>query len=310
MPLGCAGGAGAGSTSTLGSSNQPSSAVVAVGVAADGRDGARAGRAPPLNLPTFKDVAARRAAARVRTYEMPAAPSPLQLPAPADMGKWLASLAQRDSVEDIMRAMYFVCPHDEIYKACDTLLAERFGPSPAFDVPDDAVALASTAPGLARPGLGCGSPLLPVTSTGTRQQRKRPLSADIQPANVFMFKRCEVCEPSAFGSSDKPCEALALLGSIQEDLEMQVQSVGQAEAEHGVSAELRKSARYYMYRKYVYMAFGVLGAGTRVRIPLCVVENIRDEFRAPGCDCAMGGPLAKCKQHGYTGHRDSMGGGM
>jgi hypothetical protein len=54
---------------------------------------------------------------------------------------------------------------------------------------------------------------------------------------------------------------------------------------------VRRAARYFMYRKWVYHAHGPMGKGNRVRLPPCVVELIRDRFREPGCDCPMGGPL-------------------
>ena len=69
------------------------------------------------------------------------------------------------------------------------------------------------------------------------------------------------------------------------------------------SSDARRAARYYMYRKWVYEKHGILGKGNRVRIPPCVVEYIRDRFREPGCQCALGGPLYDCSD--YRGHRDA-----
>ena len=69
------------------------------------------------------------------------------------------------------------------------------------------------------------------------------------------------------------------------------------------NVNVRRSARYFLYRKWVFAEHGLLGKGVRVRIPPCVVEYIRDRFREPGCTCAMGGPLYRCTDHGYTGHR-------
>ena len=72
---------------------------------------------------------------------------------------------------------------------------------------------------------------------------------------------------------------------------------------------VRRAARYFMYRKWVYHAHGPMSKGNRVRLPPCVVELIRDRFREPGCDCPMGGPLygivgGDCGGgHGYKGHR-------
>ena len=66
---------------------------------------------------------------------------------------------------------------------------------------------------------------------------------------------------------------------------------------------IRRAARYFLYRKWVYATHGPLGKGNRIRLPPCVVEYIRDRFREPGCDCALGGPLFRCTSHGYVGHR-------
>ena len=76
----------------------------------------------------------------------------------------------------------------------------------------------------------------------------------------------------------------------------------------GVSAEARKSARYFLYRKYVYVSEGgAIGANNRIRIPKCVLERIRwgntGELRVPGCSCTPGGSLSRCSK--YVGHRDA-----
>ena len=77
-----------------------------------------------------------------------------------------------------------------------------------------------------------------------------------------------------------------------------------------MDAATRKSARYLLYRRWVGEKWGFLGRGKRIRIPPCVIETIRDLFREPGCTaetCPMGGALANCVMHGYTGHRDAPG---
>ena len=63
-----------------------------------------------------------------------------------------------------------------------------------------------------------------------------------------------------------------------------------------------------MYRKWVFVRFGRLGKGNRVRIPPCVVEFIRARYREPGCACLPGGPLYACTAHGYTGQAVGRGG--
>lgn len=114
--------------------------------------------------------------------------------------------------------------------------------------------------------------------------------------------RSFVCEPSDYGSGgDEPCRAQALLTDLAELL---TELEGEVNTAEGDRAELMRSARYCMYRKYVSHAWGHLGVGVRMRIPLCVVSKIRHTFRAPGCACAEGHALANCEEHGYTGHRD------
>ena len=69
----------------------------------------------------------------------------------------------------------------------------------------------------------------------------------------------------------------------------------------------RRAARYQMYRKWVFARYGKLGRSIRIRIPPCVVEQIRNRFREPGCHCRLGGELFACRAHGYVGHRDAPG---
>ena len=79
------------------------------------------------------------------------------------------------------------------------------------------------------------------------------------------------------------------------------------EAEAEGQENVRRAARYYMYRKWVWHAHDCmpLGKGFRVRIPPCVVELIRYRYREPGCQCRLGGELYACTEHGYTGHREA-----
>jgi hypothetical protein len=209
----------------------------------------------------------------------------------------------RDSAESILRLLFLICPRDQLFKLTQEFLELEFGePAPAFEFGTAActVSFGSPAPGRASSG-----PLPMATASGGR--RNRPLSSDVQSPELFQWRRCYACEPSAFGSIDKPCEAMKLMASLETELKAQADLLEREEAESGECAELRRTARFYMYRKYVTAAFDRLGKGVRVRIPLCVVERIRDEFRAPGCTCPLGGPLARCDQHGYTGHRDGPG---
>ena len=126
-------------------------------------------------------------------------------------------------------------------------------------------------------------------------------------AHGVIHQRCWACEP-AFRRRDARCAAVALLESLEADLEDVTRRLEHDEETEGADAAMRKATRYFMYRKWVGAQWGYLGRGKRIRIPLCVIEAIRDRFRAPGCDCALGGPLGNCVAHGYTGHRDAPGG--
>jgi hypothetical protein len=89
------------------------------------------------------------------------------------------------------------------------------------------------------------------------------------------------------------CDALPLLDSLGEDLHERHEILEQEIESGGDPAELKRNARWYRYRTYVRAKYGYLGRGVRVRISDCVVAAIRNEFRAPGCDCALG-DLARC----------------
>lgn len=133
---------------------------------------------------------------------------------------------------------------------------------------------------------------------------RRPAPSSPVGAAGMIYRQCWNCAPS-FGYREEVCVGTALLESLRADLDDMDARVQEAEAEDGVSWQVRKNARYYMYRKYVGEQWGFLGRGKRIRIPPCVVEAIRARFRAPGCDCPTGGALYRCVIHGYTGHRDA-----
>ena len=116
----------------------------------------------------------------------------------------------------------------------------------------------------------------------------------------FIFQKCWHCEP-AFGKCSAICEAISVLESLKQELNEAKMRVEDEEAEAGVCAATRKAARYFMYRKWVGEKWGFLGRGSRIRIPPCVVEYIRNEFREPDCKCLVRGPLFACVVHGYTG---------
>ena len=105
---------------------------------------------------------------------------------------------------------------------------------------------------------------------------ERPLSADVQAAGyVYDFRTCHACEPSEFGTvPGAQCTALALLESLKGDLENHQNLIEREEAEGGELSELRRAARYIMYRKFVAAGHGRLGQHIRVRIPLCVIREM------------------------------------
>lgn len=234
---------------------------------------------------------------------------PLQLPPPEDVPRWLCALVARDGAEYVAHRLFDACPRDKIFAMCEAYFDACMGEAPTgftVDYPVGGCMLSSA--GLASPQLDHSQLISPRTTAHPRQ-----FNRDVQSEPVFKFARCDFCEPCEFRppSNDKPpCHALSLLKSIEAELDSQRLVIEREEAEEGESGELRRAARYYMYRQYVSVAYGHLGRGVRVRIPLCVVETIRDTFRAPGCDsrsCPKGGPLAACTRHGYTGHRDGAG---
>jgi hypothetical protein len=94
------------------------------------------------------------------------------------------------------------------------------------------------------------------------------------------------------------------LAGLEVDFEEQAEKVEEEEVSEA-DGRARRAARFYLYRRYVYAAYGYLGKGKRIRIPPCVVEYIRNRFREPGCECALGGPLFHCRD--YTGHRSALG---
>jgi len=178
-----------------------------------------------------------------------------------------------------------------------------------------------------------------TSSVGTIALPSTPSYTGDAPS-LFRFRRCWKCEPQ-FGREDDQCRAQDVLGSLEAEAEEQDEEVLQAEAvrpaapnasrvhaaRHDrpalvcgarrcmlrclwaqageVSRLARRAARYYLYRKWVFLAHGKLGKRTRVRIPPCVVELIRYRYREPGCQCRLGGELYACTEHGYTGHREA-----
>jgi hypothetical protein len=70
-----------------------------------------------------------------------------------------------------------------------------------------------------------------------------------------------------------------------------------------VNKDLRRtynaSTRKWLYREYVFLTFGYLGAGYRVTIPQCILHAVREKFPDPYCNCVE---VATCTKH-YMGHK-------
>lgn len=214
----------------------------------------------------------------------------LLLPPPEGVPAWLAALIERDGERAIIKAVLATIPGDRVMAITEELCSQRFGTEPILS--DDSLAFQET-----RWEGPSGRPSSPSTLLLTR---KRPRTE--RAALEFEFDRCWACEPS-FGHRADTCTAMLTLSALYDELKAQLDSVDEEEELGDVNVEARRSARYYMYREYVKRAFGFLGRKKRVRIPMCVVEYIRDKLREPGCKCKLGGPLYACKL--YTGHRDA-----
>jgi hypothetical protein len=71
-----------------------------------------------------------------------------------------------------------------------------------------------------------------------------------------------------------------------------------------VNKDLRRTYKYastrkWLYREYVFLTFGYLGAGYRVTIPQCILHAVREKFPDPYCNCVE---VATCTKH-YMGHK-------
>ena len=125
---------------------------------------------------------------------------------------------------------------------------------------------------------------------------------------VTVQQRCLCCDERGGQGDSNVCSALQLYDSLIDDLRDRDRIIAQEQADGSMSlADLRRGARWFMYRTFVHAQYGAgaLGAGVRVRIPDCVVAAIRSRYRAPGCNCAVC-DIAHCQAHGYTGYRDSQ----
>ena len=215
--------------------------------------------------------------------------SELRIPSAAELPAFMARLVEYHGAEAVITQLLKVCPAATLQEACDRAWGVR------SDDKDEHSR---------RCGIGEASLRTPPTAPRPSTAMLDGHSAAAGPQWGLVHKRCWHCEPYA-QKQDGQCAAVALLASLEADLEEVTARIAEEEAVDGVTSAARKAARYFLYRKYVGEAWGCLGRGKRVRIPPCVIEEIRDRFREPSCLCKRGGPLARCVAHGYTGHRDA-----
>lgn len=222
------------------------------------------------------------------------AASIVRLPPVGSVGTWLAALVDRDGQEDVVRALLQAVPAQRLMDIVEELCTREFGvhePTICYDSGQEGTWEAA-------PSTGATSPVTVLLT----KKRARTASGGDAP---YHPKRCWHCEPY-MGRQDTVCTAKQTLGTLEEVFEEQAQLVEDEEEFGDPHGDARRAARYFLYRKWVYAAFGFLGKGKRIRIPPCVVEHIRSRFREPGCECALGGPLYNCRD--YTGHRSAPGG--
>ena len=113
---------------------------------------------------------------------------------------------------------------------------------------------------------------------------------------------CLCCDP-VVGRGDGLCAALEMLHSLEADLSARDAIIERESAEGIDPAGVHRGARWAIYRLWIAMKYGHLGAGIRVMLPDCVVGAIRSRWSEPLCNCATIPELAACKTHGYTGYR-------
>ena len=139
----------------------------------------------------------------------------------------------------------------------------------------------------------CSRPLSVVSIL--HSSRSRTTEAAARPAAV----------PSAMRPQRgrRPCSALGLLATLEEDLQEQDRIIDRGiEFDFEVEA-LHRAARKHMYRTYVAARFGYLGRGIRVRLPDCVVAAIRSRYRIPTCECSLDA-IVSC-DCGYSGFKEA-----
>ena len=207
----------------------------------------------------------------------------------------LSAIVKNGGEWQLLRALLRVVPAERVMNACELIVCRMgLGDEPIAQLPCGDEGWWESPP-TEQPQVSL--PLNAVPSVG---QSSSP--------SIFQYGRCWFCEPFRGRRQAEKCIAMRTLECLEYDIDEQEQKIGEEEEElqdGQPSVEARRAARYFLYRKYVYAAHGKLGKNIRVRIPLCVIEYIRSRFREPGCECVLGGPLGRCREHGYTGHREA-----
>jgi len=261
----------------------------------------RTGPRPRVNV--FEEQAAARAANAGFSFSSPSSsatpppttvltvlpPPELELPSKELVGEWLRQLLLRDGVDSVAQAMVVACPPSQTMRFMQELCSWFGGVEPTLD---DGQALWESS----------------RRSVPTLEFKRRRLAIGHESSSTaivpFKYDFCDHCEPQIGGEPGERCKGMSIFDTLQDDLEAQDELV-KDEQEHGnITSGPLRAARYYMYRKYVFAAHGLLGKRVRIRIPPCVIQAIRFRFPQPGCDCAQG-VIHLCTEHGYVGHREA-----
>lgn len=141
---------------------------------------------------------------------------------------------------------------------------------------------------------------------GKRQKCDAPAKLDLK---RFECPRCEALDETKRHDQSKSCYGEYFDKHLMMEIKARRQRIDKGEQNGDICGEELeqelRAARKWLYREYINVAFGIgtLGKGVRVRIPPCVIEFVRETFRASKCRCAKG-TLADCTNH-FMGCRES-----
>jgi hypothetical protein len=274
-----------------------------------------AGAHPVLIVPTAAEVAARRQRLQQQAAEgqlaVPRPAAPFELPPVDRVADFLRALVARDGLSEVARLLFRFTPRERLQQVLEMLCDEAWGMMEELSVESslNGFNAGNLHGGLVEVGGSARECIDAGRSPATvLVQRARPLSSDVQSPLVYRHVACFACETPEglhMPTAAHPCRAQEILATLADEMSDCARELVEAENEAREQlGDVRRSYRYFLYRKFVQAGHGELGPRVRVRIPQCVVEEIRHAFRAPGCECLRGGPLAVCSEHGYTGHKD------